>query len=298
MTHLGYFFRRAVRNFRGELGTNLATILTLTVAFATVTVLATVAVSLGRQVSRWGGAESFQVTAYLQPDAEPGSVAQLQGILGSMPEVRDVRVVPGEEARARLVEAFPEDRDAWAALDAGFFPGYVEIGLDTAAADEATYRDLVARIGGLSIVEEVETHDDWYAQALGVHEAARTLAVALGILVVFATIFVVSHTIRLNLHRRRRQLEVMSMCGATPGFIRAPFLFEGAFGSLVAGLLALGTTALFVETVRGRLVEVAPVLGNSPIEHLPSVAWAAFLAAAAAVGITGAWLSTRAARST
>lgn len=293
MNHLGYYLRRTLQGFRNEWGTNLATVLTLSVAFILVGALVTVAVSLGRQVERWGGVDQFQVTAYLQPGAPPGAADQLRQALSGMSEVRAVRYVPGDEARKRLVDAFPEERDAWKSLDSSFFPGYVEIGLDPDRADEAHYRQLVGRVERLSIVEQVETHGDWYTSVLGIHRAARVLAIALGSLAIFATVFVVSHTIRLNFFRRRRQVEVLRMCGATPWFVRIPFLLEGLFGALLAAGVALGAIALFVEAVRGRLVDVAPVLGNSPIQHLPLVAWGVFLCVAAAIGLTGAWVSVR-----
>ena len=293
MNHLGYYLRRTLAGFRSEWGTNLATVLTLSVAFVLVGALTTVAVSLGDQVQRWGGADQYQVTAYLQPGAPPASVEQLRTALNGMPEVRAVRYVEGDEARRRLVDAFPEERDAWKALDASFFPGYVEIGLDPENADEEHYRALVGRVEQLSIVQQVETHGDWYTSVLGIHRAARVLAIALGSLAVFATIFVVSHTIRLNFFRRRRQVEVLRMCGATPWFVRVPFLLEGLFGSVLAAGLALGAIALFVEAVRDRLVDVAPVLGSAPIRHLPPALWGAFFGMAALIGLTGAWVSVR-----
>jgi cell division transport system permease protein len=291
MNHLGYYFRRTLTGFRSEWGTNLATVLTLSVAFILVGALATVALSLGDQVRRWGGADQFQVTAYLRPDAPAAEVEQLRAALEGMPEVRAVRLVSGEQARARLVEAFPEEQDAWQSLDASFFPGYVEIGLNPETADEAHYRQLVGRVEGLGIVEQVETHGDWYTGVLGIHRAARVLAIALGSLAIFATIFVVAHTIRLNFYRRRRQIEVLRMCGATPWFVRVPFLLEGVLGSLLAAGIAVGAITVFVATVRDRLVDVAPVLGRTPIQHMPPVVWGAFVVMAAAIGLTGAWMS-------
>ena len=291
MNHLGYYFRRTLAGFRSEWTTNLATVLTLSVAFILVGALATVALSLGEQVQRWGGADQYQVTAYLRPDAPAEEVEQLRVALQGMPEVRAVRHVPGQEARARLVAAFPEEQDAWQALDASFFPGYVEIGLNPETADEAHYRRLVERVETLGIVQQVETHGDWYTGVLGIHRAARVLAIALGSLAIFATIFVVAHTIRLNFYRRRRQIEVLRMCGATPWFVRVPFLLEGVLGATLAAGIAVGAITLFVATVRERLVDVAPVLGRTPIQHLPIAAWGIFVAMAAAIGLTGAWMS-------
>ncbi len=293
MSRLPYYLRRTLQGFRAELFTNVTTVFTLAIAFLSLGAIAIVAAGLGSQASRWGGENGRQVTLYLRPDAAEADVEKLRAALVTMPEVRAVDVVPGAEARARLVDAFPEERTAWEALDAGFFPGYVEIGLDPRTADEETYRGLVSRVSGLSIVDDVETHGDWYARVLAIHGVTRVLAVALGSIVVFATVFVVSHTIRLNFHRRRRQVEVMKMCGATNGFIRVPFLLEGALQGLLGAALALGALAAFVAAVGGHVADVAPILGDSPLRHLPPEAWAAFMAGGVALGATGAHLSLR-----
>jgi len=293
MNRLAYYLRRTFQGFRAELLTNITTVFTLAIAFLSLGALATVASSLGSQVARWGGEDGQQVTVYLKADAPAEEVGRLQAALGTMDAVRSVKLVSGEEARARLVEAFPEERSAWESLDATFFPGYVEIGLDPAIADETTYRNLVTRLGSLRIVDQVETHGDWYARVLAVHEVTRVLAVALGSIVVFATVFVVSHTIRLNFHRRRRQVEVMKMCGATNGFIRTPFLLEGALHGLLGAGIAMGALAAFVATVGARVAEVAPVFGQAPIQQLPFAAWGAFLAGGVALGLSGAYVSVR-----
>lgn len=293
MTRLGYYVRRTFQGFRSELFTSLTTVFTLAIAFLSLGALITVASSVGDQVARWGGENTQQVTVYLRPDARPSEVEKFEEALASMSEVRSARTVSGEEARARLMEAFPEERTAWEALDASFFPGYVEIGLDPDTADERTYRDLVARIGGLSIVDQVETHGDWYARVLAIHKVTRVLALALGSIVVFATVFVVSHTIRLHFHRRRRQVEVMKMCGATNAFVRIPFLFEGALQGLLGSALALGALAAFVGAVGSRVAEVAPIFGATPIGHLPPLAWAVFLGGGVGLGAIGAHLSLR-----
>src|SRR2546430_12550080 len=48
-------------------------------------------------------------------------------------------------------------------------------------------------------------------------------------LLVFASVLLVSNTIRLSLFSRRREVEVMKLVGATDWFIRWPFVLEGLF---------------------------------------------------------------------
>ena len=65
----------------------------------------------------------------------------------------------------------------------------------------------------------------------------------LAVLLVIASVLLISNTIRLSLFARRREVEVMKLVGATDWFIRWPFVIEGvvlgALGGLVAILLLL-----------------------------------------------------------
>ena len=63
----------------------------------------------------------------------------------------------------------------------------------------------------------------------------------LAVLLVIASILLISNTIRLSLFSRRREIQVMKLVGATDWFIRWPFVLEGiivgALGALLAVLL-------------------------------------------------------------
>jgi len=67
-----------------------------------------------------------------------------------------------------------------------------------------------------------------------------------------AALMLVSTTIQLGVHSRRREIRIMQLVGATNGFIRAPFIVEGAVqglcgGSLAAVLLLVGYSYLYAQ---------------------------------------------------
>ena len=70
-----------------------------------------------------------------------------------------------------------------------------------------------------------------------------TMALLAGLLV-FASVLLVSNTIRLSLFSRRREVEVMKLVGATDWFIRWPFVLEGLFLGALGGAAAIGLLAL------------------------------------------------------
>jgi cell division transport system permease protein len=58
------------------------------------------------------------------------------------------------------------------------------------------------------------------------------------LVLLIASILLISNTIRLSIFSRRREIEVMKLVGATNWFVRGPFMLEGLicgfFGSLLA----------------------------------------------------------------
>ena len=61
----------------------------------------------------------------------------------------------------------------------------------------------------------------------------------LAVLLVVASVLLVSNTIRLSLFSRRREVEVMKLVGATDWFIRWPFVIEGVIVGFMGGVLAV-----------------------------------------------------------
>ena len=108
---------------------------------------------------------------------------------------------------------------------------------------------------------QAENVDKLYASLTGSHKPAyvdkvndgkkishRILQVAHVIEIVFtlatlvllvASILLISNTIRLSIFSRRREIEVMKLVGATNWFVRGPFMLEGLLCGLAGSLLAV-----------------------------------------------------------
>ena len=74
---------------------------------------------------------------------------------------------------------------------------------------------------------------------LAVRRIAGLGSAAAGVLLLLAAMLIVHNTIRLTLIARRREIGIMQLVGATPSFIAAPFLIEGAFHGAAGALIAL-----------------------------------------------------------
>lgn len=91
----------------------------------------------------------------------------------------------------------------------------------------------------------------------------KLMGLVLGAIMALAALMLVSTTIQLGVHSRRREIRIMQLVGATNNFIRAPFVIEGAVQGLLGGLMAtvlllcgysylynsVSTTLTFVELI-------------------------------------------------
>ena len=67
--------------------------------------------------------------------------------------------------------------------------------------------------------------------------ATGVAMVLVGMLLVIS-LFIIANTIKLATFYRREEIAIMKMCGATNGFVRWPFVFEGMLLGLTGAVLA------------------------------------------------------------
>ncbi len=94
----------------------------------------------------------------------------------------------------------------------------------------------------------------------------KVSGIAMAILMGFGTLLLISTTIRLTIYARRREIRIMQLVGATNGFIRLPFIIEGAFhgiiGSIVATALVLASYS-YVNSYIGENLDFINLVYNT-----------------------------------
>ena len=114
----------------------------------------------------------------------------------------------------------------------------------------------------------------------------------LAILLVVASVLLVSNTIRLSLFSRRREVEVMKLVGATDWFIRWPFVIEGIVLGALGGVMAILLLAV------GKIALLDPLIQQFSLLSAPKtinfgLLIALLLGASVGVSALGSGLSLR-----
>jgi cell division transport system permease protein len=281
--------RRAQRGMLREWRLHALSVFSLAVAFVCLGASLLVVTNLQSVEERW--AHSGRASIYLKDNASQIDIDGFKAALDRVPGITNVRYVSSGQAHAEFgaqeVTAHPE----LAALPVEAFPASVEVDVRPDMADPEL-AVLVGKMKQLPIVDDVETYQKWTERLARLVRGGVGVAVVLAVVVFGAVLAVVGSTIRLALQRRRTEVEVLRLVGATDAFVKGPFLLEGSAQGAMGATAAILLLGVLFLIVRGRLDdELAALIGIEPTFLPWYVAGTMILvgallgAAAAAVGL-------------
>jgi cell division transport system permease protein len=280
---------RIWRPGRSTLREHVLPVFSLCVAFVCLAASLLMLTNLAAVRERWSHAG--RATVYLRENASEADTSALERALQATPGVAKVRVTSSLEARRELLTAGGEEATL-ASLPAAAFPVSIEVAF-AESLGEAEVAQIAHKLEALPSVELVETYKRWTERLSVLLSAGVAAASCLALVVLAAVVSVVGSTMRLLLHSRRIEVEVLRLVGATDGFVRRPFVLEAAAqGAAGAGAALLLLGALF-QLVRGRLDgELVTLLGVAP-SFLPWSLSLGMIALGALLGGVTATLSLR-----
>ena len=251
---------------------------------------ALVAHNVARLGESWG--RGTQMTVYLADGVGAVRARQIAAALGKLPGVERVRAVDAHEAYARLRQSLGERADLLDGVEEGFLPASVEAELKPGVAEVIRAHPAFDKLRHSAGVEDVELTGDWSARLVALQSLLRTAGLSVGLLVLCAFLYIVGSTIRLGVHARRDEIEIQKLVGATDGFVRGPFLVEGALqgalGTATAALLLYGLYRLAEPRVSSVL---AGLLASAPLGFFSVGMVALAVAGGALVGLCGSALA-------
>lgn len=279
---------RALRAFKADIRLHLLSVFSVAVAFVCLASTLLVAVNIDAIRVKW--AQTGRASVYLDPSVEPATIQTVRNALLAAEGVTKVEFVSSEQARA---EVMGNTRDeALAALPAEAFPASLEVTLqDNAAADRVD--KLAGQLKALPAVEGVETYRAWGDRLDKLLSGGVQAAAVLLLIVLAAVVSVIGSTMRMALARRRTEVEVLKMVGATDSYVRGPFVIEGATQGGVGALFAVIIMAILFLMVRDAFDGALGTLVGASPQFLPVTFCLGLVVLGAGIGALSAFSSLR-----
>src|SRR3989454_3201423 len=140
-----------------------------------------------------------------------------------------------------LRSQFPSEERLVSGLGDNPFPASLVIKVSPTYRSSEQVRELVQKLNALSDTEEVLYSQDWTENVAVALRSLKVLGLGIGAVLAASMVTILANTIRLTLHARRDEIEIMKLIGATTAFIKTPFVLEGA---LLGGAGALCSLVL------------------------------------------------------
>jgi cell division transport system permease protein len=287
---LVYFLRKALGNIWTNPFLSLVTLSTIAISMLILGLFSLIYLNVQQSLHQMGG--ELQITAYLQETISPDKANVLRSKVADWPEVESITYISKKQALARFRSQLREYAGILEGLKENPLPASLELTLMPQYGRSGNIKELSTRLGRLPGVAEVQYGRKWMAKLRVFVEVMKLVGITVGGLLLIATIFVISNTIKLTFYSRREELEIMRLVGATDFFIKAPFLIEGLLHGLGGALLAAGGLSLLILFLFSHLdlpLRLAVMAGSLPTGQLV----AGFLGLGLLLGVLGSMVSLR-----
>lgn len=287
---LVYFLRKALENIWINPFLSLVTLSTIAISMLILGLFSLIYLNVQQSLHQMGG--ELQITAYLQETISSEQAEVLRSKVADWPEVEKITYISKEQALARFRSQLREYAGILEGLKENPLPASLELTLMPQYGRSGNIKELSTRLGRLPGVSDVQYGRKWMAKLRVFIEVMKLVGITVGGLLLIATIFVISNTIKLTFYSRREELEIMRLVGATDFFIKAPFLIEGLLHGLGGALLAAGGLSLLVLFLFSHLdlpLRLAVMAGSLPTGQLV----AGFLGLGLLLGVLGSMVSLR-----
>ena len=112
-------------------------------------------------------------------------------------------------------------------------------------------KEVQNEIWDLGNIKKITSSDETVTTLINLANGIRIVTGVILLLLIFISIFIISNTIKLTVHARRKEISIMKYVGATNNFIRWPFIVEGmiigVFASAISIALVGGAYSLLAE---------------------------------------------------
>lgn len=98
---------------------------------------------------------------------------------------------------------------------------------------------LIRQIEQKDGIEEVKYYKDIVEKLISTAEFIQVFGVIVIIILLLVSIFIIQNTIKITVSSRKVEIELMQYIGASNGFVRGPFIFEGVILGCMGAFLAI-----------------------------------------------------------
>ena len=285
---IAYFFKEGISGIRLHGLMSFAAVTVIAACLLIISTFALVAYNIDVLID--GLASQNEIAVFVDETLSREEAQALADSLASVPNVSSVTFIPKEEAFENYLDMLGEDAYVMEDLreDNPLRDEYRVVMTDVARHDETV--EAIKDVTGVAATNSEKEISDRLIQMKNIVNA---VSYALMALLGAVSVFRISNTVRLAMFARREEISIMKMVGATDGFIRAPFVIEGAVLGLLSGVFAFLAEWGVYDYIATKLVESSGIFDMVAFAAVWKGLLPVMIGVGVVIGILGSVLTIR-----
>ena len=159
-------------------------------------------------------------------------ISEIQSKIRAIDGVNTIKYVSGEEGYNEWKETLEQQSKI---LDGFVYPDSFVVTLTDLELNNSVQEQILK----IDKVDEITSSDNTINILLNITKGVRFVTLGILVILVIISIFIITNTIKLTVHARRKEISIMKYVGATNSFIRWPFIVEGIIIGVVAAMITI-----------------------------------------------------------
>ena len=281
-----FFFREAVQGIKNNLFIHVIAVGTISFSLLTLGIFMITVINLDRTFNAWG--RDMEVIVYLDQSSSAEAITQAGESIARLPQCRKVTYVSKEEALAMLKAGLETQAGLLDDLNDNPLPPSFEIELKEEYKSPGDLKAFISEVKKIDAAVDVDYGQEWLNRFSAFISMIKLVGLSVGSVLLLATVFIISNTIKLTIYSRREEIEIMKLVGATNLSIRLPFFLEGITQGLLASLLSLAILYGGYKTLTYKMIiDYSLYMGPLHLIFLPYTVMGALILLGIGLGIFG-----------
>lgn len=105
------------------------------------------------------------------------------------------------------------------------------------------------------VIKKITSSDETITKLINLANGIRIITRVILVILIIISIFIISNTIKLTVHARRKEISIMKYVGATNSFIRWPFIVEGIIIGIISGAISIIILGINYNLIANKILE-------------------------------------------
>lgn len=202
--------------------------------------------------------ENITFSIVLKDNQREADIKKMQKKLDALPFIKSTEYVSKEQAVKELEEELGENPETFL----GFNPlkASIEVRLRSDYANPDSLPKIEHYIKQYTSVSDLLYRKDMMEMVHNNMQRIGLILLVLAAMLMAISFVLIGNTIRLLIYSKRFLIHTMKLVGATPGFIRRPFVYYNMVSGVIASLLAIGMLSGFLYYLQSELTGFIQIL--------------------------------------